>query len=86
MSRPINEDTIAARRRLREKGDATVSQLCQEIGIPLSSRRREHMKKSLERAADIYIDRWVMHQTISSNRHRWEPVFSIIPEDCPRPE
>ena len=86
MPNPKSDYVIAARKRLREQGDATVSQLCEEVGIPLGSRRREYLKKALNLAPDVYIDRWVQHETVPGNRHRWEPVFSMIPEDCPRPE
>ena len=92
MPTPFSADTLAARKLLRESGDATVSQLCREVGIPPSSRRREYMRLSLERASDVYIDRWVRHETAGRNRHPWEAVFSILPEncppqeDCPRPE
>ena len=82
----MSDDTVAARKWLRENGDATTSQICKVLGIPSGSRRREYMKKALDKAPDIYIDRWVQHQTIRGRRHQWEPVFSIIPEDCPRPE
>lgn len=86
MPKKSGPDLTAARDILRNSGDATATALCKAIGIPPNTRRRWYLRKALEAAPDIYIDRWVKHETVKGNEHRYEPVFSRIPADCPRPE